>query len=85
MTTIVDTSTWGPAVRDARIAGGLTAHELGERADCSHGVLVDLERGNYAPSDALKVRLAAALDAHPHELFPLVPREYVAPWELQGA
>lgn len=76
--TALDTTTWGPALRDARQAVGLTLSELAKLANASRQTVELVESGDHLPSDALKVRLGAALDVDPHQLFPLLQREYAA-------
>ncbi|HVX75880.1 MAG TPA: XRE family transcriptional regulator [Bradyrhizobium sp.] len=52
----------GPALRQARVAKGLTLEQLGSLCDLTRGYISLVERGIKAPSIAALMRIAAALD-----------------------
>jgi putative transcriptional regulator len=52
---------FGPRLRQARVAAGLTQAELAERADVADATVSRIERGRLVPSVALAKRIAAAL------------------------
>jgi transcriptional regulator with XRE-family HTH domain len=52
----------GPALRQARVAKGLTLEQLGGLCELTRGYISLVERGIKAPSIAALMRMAAALD-----------------------
>ena len=60
---------FGEAVRTRRTELGLSQEALGERARLDQTYLSGIERGRRNPSLDVIVRLAAALDLSPGELF----------------
>jgi transcriptional regulator with XRE-family HTH domain len=63
------TTTWGERVRARRKELGLSLADVARRAGCDISVLSRIENGIRGVSDALKPRLAAALETDPAELF----------------
>ena len=59
----------------ARRARGLSQQQLARLAGVSRQTIVELEGGNYNPSTALALRLAALLDTHVEGLFQLPESE----------
>ena len=70
MTTPGNPFTWGTGVRALRNIKGLTQVQLAAKAGVSQSKISELESGSRRISDAVRVRIAAALDAQPHLLFP---------------
>lgn len=62
-------------VREFRKKAGLTQAALGEAVGVSRQSIVSTEKGDYAPSVYLALRLAARLDTTVEELFPLTTKE----------
>ncbi len=62
-----------------RLAAGLTQQELAAAADVSRQTIVAIERGDYAPSTVLALRLALLLAVPVAELFSL-PEPEIAAW-----
>jgi len=60
------------ALRDARIASGLTALELADIAGTTEMRVYSVERGRFRPRPGEARRLAVALGANPAEMFPAV-------------
>ncbi|WP_029090024.1 helix-turn-helix transcriptional regulator [Brevibacterium album] len=58
-------------VRARRRSAGLTQAELGLRVGVSRQTIVAVEKGDYAPSVYLALRIARELDAAVEQLFPL--------------
>ncbi len=58
----------GTALRQARVARGLSHDALARLTGRTRGHLIDWEQGRYRPSPALLVVLAEALDLDPFEL-----------------
>lgn len=58
-------------VREHRRAAGLTQAQLATAGQVSRQSIVSIERGDYAPSVYLALRLAHALGATVETLFPL--------------
>ncbi|MEE2059895.1 helix-turn-helix transcriptional regulator [Rhodococcus artemisiae] len=58
-------------VREFRKRAGLTQAELGARVGVSRQSIVSTEKGDYAPSVYLALRLARSLGSTVEELFPL--------------
>ncbi len=61
-----------------RVAAGITQQRLGEAAEVSRQTIVAIERGDYAPSTALALRLALLLGVPVERLFSLPEPEVVA-------
>lgn len=59
---------FGRILREHRAAKSLTQEELAHRAGMSVPYLSDIERGRSAPSLAMLVDLAVALEVHPAEM-----------------
>ena len=62
---------WGENVAAARRTLGLSQPKLAAAAGCTQQTISSIERGEYAPRDGLKVRLAEALRQDVRQLFPL--------------
>ena len=56
-----------------RLRAGLTRQELADAVDVHYQTVGYLERGEYSPSLALALRIAAALDAPVEQIFSLEP------------
>lgn len=67
----------GPAVfsrlEEWRLARGLSRQELADAVSVHYQTIGYLERGEYSPSLALALQMAAALDAPLEEIFSLYP------------
>ncbi|GAA2012463.1 helix-turn-helix transcriptional regulator [Brevibacterium samyangense] len=62
----------GPVgVKDARKAAGLTQANLAEAVGVSRQTVISIERGDYAPSVYLALRIAHRLGTTVERLFPL--------------
>lgn len=61
---------WGLNLREQRRAAGLTQQQLAEAAGSTKAHVSNIERGITSVSDALRMRLAAALNTTASELFP---------------
>lgn len=59
----------GANIRRLRKAGGLTQEALAHKAGLAMRYVSGIEHGEENPSLAALVKLAAALGAHPRELF----------------
>ena len=71
MTSTADHPTWGQGVRALRSLHSLTQEQLAREAGTTQVTISDLETGKRrAISDSLRVRIARALHADPHDLFP---------------
>lgn len=64
---------WGERLRDRRIELGIGQVELAAKADTTQSTISRIERGAGAPGDAMKYRLAAALQTSVKDLFPYPP------------
>lgn len=62
-------------VKAARAAAGLRQADLAAAVGVSRQTVVSMERGDYAPSVYLAIRIARRLDRSVEELFPL-PEEH---------
>lgn len=62
---------WGQNVERGRHVLGMTQSALAEACDVTQQTISSIERGEYAPRDRLKVRIATALHQDVHQLFPL--------------
>ncbi len=60
------------SVYEHRTDKGLTQEELAERVDVSRQTIIAIEKGNYAPSVVLALKLANVLKASVEELFKIV-------------
>jgi putative transcriptional regulator len=58
-------------VREHRLRAGLTQEELAERIGVTRQTVLSIEKGNYTPSVALALRLAAVLWTKVEDLFDL--------------
>ncbi|QTI68549.1 helix-turn-helix transcriptional regulator [Gordonia polyisoprenivorans] len=58
-------------IRAARTRAALRQSDLAKAVGVSRQTIVSLERGDYAPSVYLAIRVARALGAGVEELFPL--------------
>ena len=58
-------------VRIARTAAGLRQADLASAVGVSRQTVISLERGDYAPSVYLAIRIAHALNSTVEALFPL--------------
>lgn len=66
--------TWGAGIRQMREIQKpkMTQVELAEKAGTTQVTISRIELGARQVSDALRVRIARALDCNPHDLFPYV-------------
>ncbi|MBU6321132.1 MAG: helix-turn-helix transcriptional regulator [Patescibacteria group bacterium] len=62
----------GNTVYEKRHAAGLTQEELAKGARVSRQTIIAIEKGNYAPSVALALRLARVLKTRVEDLFTIV-------------
>lgn len=62
---------WGKRVKRLRLLADLTATYVAEQVGISRRYLNAIERGKYAPSLAVQLRIAEVLDANPAVLFSL--------------
>ena len=67
------------ALRDARLARGLTEPQLATMAGCEPATIVAIEDGEYTPSVSLSLRLAWALAYPVEQLFWLSPSKSQVP------
>lgn len=58
-------------VKHARKAAGLTQVQLAESVGVSRQTIISIERGDYAPSVYLALRIARTLKSNVESLFPL--------------
>ena len=65
-------------MRAARVAAGLRQADLASAVGVSRQTVVSLERGDYAPSVYLALRIARTLRSSVEELFPLPESEDLA-------
>lgn len=63
-------ASWGNQLRARRLDRGLSLREAARQADISAPYLLALERGEYSPSDDVRLRLAVALGTKVERLFP---------------
>ncbi len=61
-----------------RLAAGITQQQLAESAEVSRQTIVAIERGDYAPSSLLALRLSLLLGVPVERLFSLPESEVVA-------
>lgn len=61
---------WGRGIRELRRTRGLSADRLARLADVTTSYIGRIERGDDSPSDAVRMRLAAALETTVESLFP---------------
>jgi len=57
--------------------GELSQQQLAEKVSVSRNTIISIERGDYAPSVKLALRLAEALETTVEELFVLEEKDYV--------
>lgn len=71
---------WGEAIREARLAAGLTQEQLADRIDGEQTTISRWERGVDVPRDEMRMKVARALGVPVGELFsyPEQPTEGVA-------
>ncbi|SDE20626.1 helix-turn-helix transcriptional regulator [Rhodococcus tukisamuensis] len=62
-------------VREHRKQAGITQAQLAQAGGVSRQSIVSVERGDYAPSVYLALRLARVLGATVEDLFPLTTEE----------
>jgi HTH-type transcriptional regulator/antitoxin HipB len=60
---------WGTTIRARRLELGLTQVELAERAGIPQANVSRIERGGYAPTDLVRIRLARALELEVRDVF----------------
>lgn len=60
---------WGQRIRRLRRDRDLTVNELAEKVGITRQYLHALERGQYAPSEAVRLKIAEALGAELAEIF----------------
>lgn len=60
---------WGPRIREARLARGMRQEELAAAIGVTQPTISDWEAGRWAPRDAVRPALAAALGVPVAELF----------------
>lgn len=58
-------------IRALRRSAGLTQGQLGEHAGVTRQTIAAIEKGDYAPSVYLALRIAQRLDSTVEHLFPL--------------
>lgn len=58
-------------VREARTAVGLTQAQMAQKVDVSRQTIISIERGDYAPSVYLALKIARAVNRTVEQLFPL--------------
>jgi transcriptional regulator with XRE-family HTH domain len=63
------TERWGAEIRRLRTERGWTILELARRADSQPAHISRIERGINAPSDELRMRVAAALGVRVEQIF----------------
>lgn len=62
----------GPVrVKESRKIAGFTQAQLAEHVGVSRQTIISIERGDYAPSVYLALRIAATLKSTVEQLFPL--------------
>lgn len=66
------TFTWGPGIRALRGLQGVTQVQLAEMAETTQVTISRIETGSRQVSDALRVRIARALNVNPYDLFPYI-------------
>ncbi|MFI4993067.1 MAG: helix-turn-helix domain-containing protein [Solirubrobacterales bacterium] len=81
-TSPLDSAAVGAAIRQGRIATGITQTALGERLDVTAAYVHKLEAGRGNPTIAMLARVARALDAELVVDFPLRPSQGVTPAEM---
>lgn len=64
------TPTWGEGVRELRTKQGLSQVQLSKATGLAQSAISRIENGSRQVSDAARVRIAKALGADPHGLFP---------------
>ena len=71
---------WGGRVAQLRLRLRLSQADLAALCGVTQQTISKVERGLMVPLDPLKLRLAAALDAHPATLFGWPPELTPADW-----
>lgn len=62
-------TTWGSRLKSVRAQRGMSALELSRRAEITSQYVYMLERGQYSPSDEVRLRIAAALDVQVEDIW----------------
>lgn len=62
---------WGGNVERGRKILGMTQAQLAEACQVTQQTISSIERGDTAPRDLLKIRIATALSQDVRQLFPL--------------
>lgn len=60
---------WGQRIKRLRKTGDLTAAEIASAAGITPQYLHAIERGQYSPSDEVKLRIAKAMGVEVGEIF----------------
>lgn len=68
--TATPVATWGLGVKLLREIHSLTQEQLAQRAGTKQATISRIETGSRQVSDALRVRIARALNVNPYDLFP---------------
>ncbi|MCQ9366752.1 helix-turn-helix transcriptional regulator [Brevibacterium sp. 50QC2O2] len=68
---MVEARTPVPTLKGRRKTSGLTQAQLAGTVGVSRQTIISIERGDYAPSVYLALRIAGTLDATVEDLFPL--------------
>lgn len=61
---------WGTRVRRRRAEVGMTQTELAAAVRTAGGNISRIERGEYVPSDEVRIKIAEALQVQVSDLFP---------------
>lgn len=61
---------WGEGVKILRTLHKLTQAQLAEQAGTTQATISRIERGSRQIPDSTRLRIAAALNVHPYQLFP---------------
>lgn len=67
---MADHPTWAEGVKILRAAHRMTQEQLAEAAGTTQSRISEVENGRRTISDALRVRIARALQTDPYVLFP---------------
>lgn len=68
---MIDAETLAPTLKSRRKEAGLTQAQLAQATGVSRQTIISTERGDYAPSVYLALRIARTLAATVEDLFPL--------------
>jgi putative transcriptional regulator len=60
-------------VQELRLAAGLTQEQLAEKAGVTRQTIIAIEKGNYAPSVVLALKLGHILKVSVEHLFRITP------------